>query len=454
MTNRVQGIWAPYLPPWAMVEHRGRVSGRPYRTPVLAFRSKNATESQLAIGLPYGDHAHWVQNLLSGNNGQILRSGRGFTVTSISVVNASHDGLPLAARWLSRFSDRALIVSGTYGDRRGHRADISTPRAFLRILAILAVTLARTGIPSISAPRLAPGITRRKHGIGVLRGPATITTGPDGNLWFTQLLGNRIGRITPDGNITEFRSGLSRFSGPDRITTGPDGNLWFTQLLGNRIGRITPDGHITEFGGLSAYSGPFGIAAGPDGNLWFTQTFGNKIGRITPEGNVTEFPAGPNRLAMPTDIVAGPDGNLWYTERFGGIGRITPRGDVTTFTDVTFGAGSVNITVGPDDALWFVETFANKIGRITTDGEISEYSQGISKGAMPVSITTGPDGNLWFTQYVGARIGRITPSGDISEPVSLSALRMPDGITLGPDGALWCVEVLGSRVNRFDIPGP
>src|ERR1051325_201739 len=34
---------------------------------------------------------------------------------------------------------------------------------------------------------------------------------------------------------------------PTAITTGPDGNLWFTEAAGNAIGRITPAGAIQEF---------------------------------------------------------------------------------------------------------------------------------------------------------------------------------------------------------------
>ena len=71
-------------------------------------------------------------------------------------------------------------------------------------------------------------------------------------------------------------------SGPAGIVAGPDGNLWFTESSGNRIGRITPAGVITEFPVPTAASEPFGIAAGPDGNLWFTERAGNQIGRITP----------------------------------------------------------------------------------------------------------------------------------------------------------------------------
>jgi virginiamycin B lyase len=60
-----------------------------------------------------------------------------------------------------------------------------------------------------------------------------------------------------------------------------DGNLWFAEYLGNKIGRITPKGVITEFGVPTTNSAPFGITIGLDGNLWFTESQGNQIGLIT-----------------------------------------------------------------------------------------------------------------------------------------------------------------------------
>src|SRR6478672_11672571 len=92
--------------------------------------------------------------------------------------------------------------------------------------------------------------------------------------------------------VTEFSAGISAGAGPRNITAGPDGNLWFTEHMGGRIGRITPLGVVTEFSaGISAGATPVGITAGPDGNLWFTEENGDRIGRITPAGVVTEFSA-------------------------------------------------------------------------------------------------------------------------------------------------------------------
>jgi streptogramin lyase len=119
--------------------------------------------------------------------------------------------------------------------------------------------------------------------------PFGITSGPDGNVWFTELFAGKVGRISPDGAAVEFAVPGAL---PAGITRGPDGNLWFADESGN-IDRITPSGTVTLFS-LPAASFPFAITAGPEGNLWFTETVTStgkaNIGRITPAGAITLFP--------------------------------------------------------------------------------------------------------------------------------------------------------------------
>ena len=113
--------------------------------------------------------------------------------------------------------------------------------------------------------------------------------------------------------ITEFPVPTPN-SRPYTIVPGPDGNLWFTESNGNKIGRITPAGAISEFAVPTGQSAPYGIAVGPDGNIWFTERFGNKIGRFSPaSGQFSEFPI-PTGNSQPWEIALGPDGNLWFTE--------------------------------------------------------------------------------------------------------------------------------------------
>ena len=51
---------------------------------------------------------------------------------------------------------------------------------------------------------------------------------------------------------------------------------------GNRVGRITMNGEVTEFPIPSQTGSPINIAVGPDRNIWFTK--GGVVGRVTPDG--------------------------------------------------------------------------------------------------------------------------------------------------------------------------
>ncbi len=295
-----------------------------------------------------------------------------------------------------------------------------------------------------------------------------IAPGPDGNMWFTEQDGNRIGRITPTGVITEFSAGLSTGARPRRLAAGADGAMWFTEEGLQRIGRISTNGVITEFSaGISSDAGLlFDIANGPDGNLWFTEAGGNRIGRITPQGVVTEFKAG-TASGFPSGITKGPDGNLWFTMQNGNgaIGRITPAGVVTEFTaGITGQSNPVYIVAGPDGNLWFTERYSNRIGRITTAGVITEFDPGIPANSNgPWDITAGSDGNLWFTQDGGVSVWRITtsgvttsfPSGYLSNGTTGYWIggHSVRGIAAGPDGKLWLTDDAAVQIVLMSTTG-
>jgi virginiamycin B lyase len=71
-------------------------------------------------------------------------------------------------------------------------------------------------------------------------------------------------------------------SEPFGIAAGADGALWFTEAGGNKVGRITTAGRISEYAVPTPSSEPRGIVAGSDGALWFTEWQGDRIGRIKP----------------------------------------------------------------------------------------------------------------------------------------------------------------------------
>ena len=66
----------------------------------------------------------------------------------------------------------------------------------------------------------------------------------------------------------------------------------------------------------------------------------------------------------------------------------------------------IGITAGPDGALWFTEVGTNKIGRLSTGGQLTETALA-TPSSQPFEITRQSDGSLWFTEQGGDKIGEI-----------------------------------------------
>jgi streptogramin lyase len=251
-----------------------------------------------------------------------------------------------------------------------------------------------------------------------------ITAGPDGNIWFTEFSGEpgvasggrltaagKVSKLTPSGTFTEYTNPVPNTS-PMRITTGPDGNLWFTDPGTNQVVKVTTSGGFTAYTIPTPNSAPGAITAGPDSNLWLVED--SKLARVTTLGAITEFSL-PDPLLRPGGITTGRDGNLWVTEwsRLGAggpgkIAKVTTSGSVTEYLvpyeKLAGGAapfeepGPALIVAGPDGNLWF--TVGINLDNVTTSGFVTQYIIPISDGVtgVPQGITAGPDGTIWFTE--------------------------------------------------------
>jgi deazaflavin-dependent oxidoreductase (nitroreductase family) len=89
--NRVVRTFAGRrLAPVAVVVHRGRRSGRRYRTPVLAFR----VDDGYLIALLYGADRDWVRNVLAAGSCSLERGGRRVDLTDPRMLPGG-DGMTL-----------------------------------------------------------------------------------------------------------------------------------------------------------------------------------------------------------------------------------------------------------------------------------------------------------------------------------------------------------------------
>jgi streptogramin lyase len=361
------------------------------------------------------------------------------------------------------------------GDGRRHRQ----PDRYKPVLVALESRLVPSGFNEFPVPGAPEGLfydQLANQAVG-----ASITTGPDGNLWFTHVADHAVVQITPDGTVTEFplpRDTIGLFS----ITTGPDGNLWLGTMHFNGafpnhptfILRMTPEGDQSWFRARPDDSFPddfianfYGPTVGPDGNLWYHAGFYSSpnedmIGRITPDGTVTNFGselAGFDGLESAGGITQGPDGALYARIGDGLHGsspvvqRIGPDGQLSDVIAATPRLGAM--ITGPDGNLW--GAYGNVIERITLDGTVTDFHLPTQThdhfGDVALNLTAGPDGNVWFTEPAANQIGSITPDGQITEYQVPTPNSQPAGITAGPDGNIWFTELGSGQIGQFVLGG-
>ncbi len=312
--------------------------------------------------------------------------------------------------------------------------------------------------------------------------PTAITTGSDGNLWFTLPGVNAIGSINPANHAVQmFTPGTFNVQ-PQSITNGPDGNLWFTE--GKAIGEFNPTTHAFTETPIPSGSQALVITSGSDGNLWFTEfpsAGANNLGEINPTTHaISEFVAPYATSGIPTGITSGPDGNLWFTGFQNTIGTFNPMTHagaefsvpvhVSSPTVGLVSDGLTGITTGPDGNLWFTETMANRVGMINpTTHAIADFFLP-TPNSYPSSIMSSPDGNLVFTEagrlnfYLGggfvttplgvSAIGEINPATHAITTVPTPSVNTNAlGITVGPDGNLWFTEEQADQIGRGVIHG-
>lgn len=212
-----------------------------------------------------------------------------------------------------------------------------------------------------------------------------ITSGPDGALWFTEPMGNRIVRMTTAGTFTEFLLPTSHgmapggyYVDPTSIAPGSDGAMWFVESApspaGNRIGRMTISGELTEFPLPTSNALPWQLISGQNSDLWFTELGVNQLGRITTSGSVTEYKVSSDPGVGPAPLVQEPDGTIWFGEsRIAGganlagnnqLGRLTPDGKIVLFPIPTQTGIPGWMALATDGSIWITHSSGSLIQAI------------------------------------------------------------------------------------------
>ena len=241
-----------------------------------------------------------------------------------------------------------------------------------------------------------------------------------GALWFPDTGANAIVRQPTSGPSQSFPIPTAN-SDPRAVTLGSDGNFWFTEAAGHRIGRSTPQGALAEF--LVPDNGlPLGITSGPDQNLWFADSGTTAFGRVTTQGDIAEFPS---PITIPPAWIAAGADRIYSTTGGPSFEWMTTGGDGsnmgTTFHDFGVAAASNGeIWIGSSD---------NGLAEYRPETGDLEFRQ----SAVPLfrSISVSPITGVWY----GSAVGDL--SCDPSHPGVFGHLRWEIFVDSFESGNLW-----------------
>lgn len=170
--------------------------------------------------------------------------------------------------------------------------------------------------------------------------PLGVFVDSEGLVWFTELVGQKLGRFDPKTkSFTEYPVPVSLVT-PAVIRVETENRyIWFTSFVGNAMGRFDK-----RTGQFATYPNPLvgGLVAedtlDKDGNIWFSSATQNVVSKLNPKTGGIE------QIVMPgTTVVAPVSVPLYFV---------------------------IAMNYGPGDAVWFTEETVGRVGRF----DIAKYN--------------------------------------------------------------------------------
>jgi sugar lactone lactonase YvrE len=307
--------------------------------------------------------------------------------------------------------------------------------------------------------------------------PNAFAMGPDGALWFPQVLAGEIWRLDPDtralerrftdlatptavkfdaqGRLLTSEGGAGRLTridlhtgaretlaqvhpGIDNFAIAADGRLFVSHFTDGRVAEVT--GGVERVLSPSGLIGPFGIDRMADGSLLSAD--GLAVNRIGADGVATVIMSLLADLpGMAIDVAHHGDDPLVLLER-GQVLRRHPDGRLTTvagrLTDAT------SLTSAPGGGAHLVERRPGRVLHLDGEGGVTEVAAGLDR---PVAVAEGPDGTLWVSRRDG-----VTGVRDGAVVAEIGGFVRPQGIAF-LDGAIWVADAGRRALTRVDPAG-
>ncbi|HEY3445854.1 MAG TPA: hypothetical protein VGK67_05780 [Myxococcales bacterium] len=425
---------------------------------------------QFALGPVFGVAFDRGGNLVvcDGGRNQILRvdaaTGQTTVVAGTGRTGFSGDGGPATGADLDTPSNPAIDGHGAiyFAEMTNHRVRRISPEGIID-------TVAGDGT---GAFRGDGGPATRAS----LSSPYAVALGPDGRLFIADSDNNRVRVVEADGTIRTFAgNGASAFNGDNRpatsaaldwpggVAVGPQGEVYVSEMGGNRVRKIGAGGTITTVAGTGTagfrgdggpataawLSWPTGVAVSATGELLFADRDNQRARLVRADGTIA--------------TVAGNG-----TQGFGGDGGPATSALLSQPEVVAFDAQG-RAVIGDSQNLRVRRVEAGTIstmvgGRATAVGDGGPAERAVLN--QPFQVVVDDQGRLLVGELDRVRCVGCAASGQVSTlaggnplgsldagPATSAMFRGGGGVALDAAGNLYVADAFQNRVVKIDPAG-
>lgn len=217
----------------------------------------------------------------------------------------------------------------------------------------------------------------------------------------------------PPLSIQRVATGFQFTEGP--IWRQAEGCLLFSDIPGNTIYRLQPEGRVSIFRQPSGNAN--GLTCDRQGRLIVCEHGNRRVTRTEPDGAITVLADAfaDNPLNSPNDVVVAKDGSIYFTDPpYGikpqqqqqpvqGVYRIAPNGDLTRVVDdfdrpngLAFNRAGTQLYIDDSSKRRHVRVFDVQASGDLTNGRLF-YDMASDRDGSPDGMTIDSQGNLYCT---------------------------------------------------------
>jgi len=351
--------------------------------------------------------------------------------------------------------------------------------------------------------------------LAMVNSPESLAMDSAGALYVADTNNNRVRRIGLDGVISTVAgngSAISSGDGGNALNAGiyspfglafdTAGNLYVSEIYGNRVRRIATDGTISTMAGtgVAGYFGdavsatsarlywPTSLGLDSAGNLFIADSRNDRVRKVSPDGTITtavyRSPSAPYGLAVSADgdlyvadincaLLKYPQAAAPY-EIAGGDHGCTYNGDgVAADATVDIMEG---LALAPNGDLYVSDSGNYRLRRISGSmistvagvGSSVEGDSATATFSTLLGISVDASGNAYVADaYPNSRIRRITPAGVTSTvaglgyigwegdggPATAAGLSYPADTAVDAAGRIYIADRINNLVRRIGTDG-